>query len=815
MSEGHALAVLNDKTKKINITKHDEKMKKSGLLLFFVMCCLIASWASPPAAAVSSSNKMVMWHNAAAQKWTNAYPMGNGRLGALLFGGVAREQIVLNEQTLWAGSQINNNNPETLKQLPEIRRLLFEGKNTEAMELATRSMLGTPPRIRSYQPVGLLELVFDGDTTNITNYRRELNFQNGTARVSYTQSGNSYVRECFVSAPADMVVFKVYGEKKAKVNARIKLSREKDATVTAVSPDQLVMTGQIVDKFDPGAGEGGAHMKFGAILKVRHKGGSVTIDNNQLVVKDAAEVELLITAATDYNLSLLNFDRSIDPGKKCQSLLKNAEALSYSALKTKHTADFEKIFKRVEFNISGKVDDQIPTDQRLKAVKEGAVDPFLTELYFQFGRYLLMSSSRAPGTLPANLQGLWNPLMNAPWNADFHTNINLQMNYWPSNLCNLDECNRPLTEFVKMLTVPGRKTAKEMYGADGWTIHHLTDPFGRSGLMDAVQSGIFPMGGPWITLHLWQRYQYTGDLAYLKTDAYPVMKESAKFILGFLIPDPEGHLVTSPSYSPENSFLMPDSKKRTALTYGPTIDNQIIIELFNACIQAGKLLKEDPAFSATLEETLKKLPPVKVGKLGTVQEWIKDYDEAEPGHRHMSQLFGLHPGTQITTATPELFKAAQKTIERRLSSGGGHTGWSRAWIINFYARLLNGDEALKHIQLLFAKSTLDNLWDNHPPFQIDGNFGATAGIAEMLLQSHQGQLVILPALPSTWKEGHINGLKAIGNFEVSVSWQEGQLANLTVKSNNGGVCKLNYAGKTIEFNTKPGEILKLNKNHFN
>jgi alpha-L-fucosidase 2 len=403
-------------------------------------------------------------------------------------------------------------------------------------------------------------------------------------------------------------------------------------------------------------------------------------------------------------------------------------------------------------------------------------------------------------------------LMNAPWNADFHTNINLQMNYWPSNPCNLDECNRPLTEFLKELTIPGRVTAKEMYGADGWTIHHLTDPFGRSGVMDAVQSGMFPMGGPWMTLHLWQRYQYTGDLSYLKQDAWPVMKESAKFVLGFLVPDPEGHLVTSPSYSPENSFLMPDSKKKTALTYGPTIDIQIITELFKACIDASKLLNEDPAFSVQLEETLKKLPPVKVSKYGTIQEWIKDYDEAEPGHRHMSHLFGLHPGTQITPATPELFAAAQKTIERRLSSGGGHTGWSRAWIINFYARLLNGDEAYKHIQLLFAKSTLDNLWDNHPPFQIDGNFGATAGIAEMLLQSHGGQIVLLPALPSAWKEGHINGLKAIGNFEVSLSWQEGRMVSLNVKSVNGGKCRLCYAGRTAEFSTKPGEILSLDHN---
>ena len=787
-------------------------MKKKISLVIFALGCWMGSWANPVSNPGLPANKMVMWHTAAAQKWTNAYPLGNGRLGALLFGDVAREQIVVNEQSLWAGSQIDNNNPEALKQLPEIRRLLFADKNEEATTLATKSMVGTPPGIRSYQPVGTVDLDFDADTSKITDYRRQLELSTGIATVSYTQSGKSYVRECFVSAPADLIVFRMFGKKGAKVNTRIRLSREKDAKVTVVSPDELVMTGQIMDQYNPSLGEGGAHMKFGALLKVRHNGGTVTVENNQLVVKEAKELELLITAATDYNLHQLNFDRTIDPGLKCRSILKKAASLSYSTLKQKHTEDFGKIFNRVEFNISGRINDQIPTDQRLQAVKAGAVDPFLNELYFQFGRYLLISSSRAPGSLPANLQGLWNPVLNAPWNSDFHTNINLQMNYWPSNTCNLDECNQPLTEFLKMLTVPGSRTAKEMYGTEGWTMHHVTDPFGRTGLMDAVQYGIFPMGGPWITLHLWQRYQYTGDLNYLKQDAYPVMKGSAKFVLGFLVPDPEGHLVTSPSYSPENSFLMPGTKKRTYLTYAPTMDTQIAAELFKACIQAGKILNDDPAFIAHLEQTLKKLPPVKISKYGTIQEWIKDYDEAEPGHRHMSQLFGLHPGTQITPATPELFKAAQKTIERRLSFGGGHTGWSRAWIINFYARLLNGDEAFKHIQLLFAKSTLDNLWDNHPPFQIDGNFGATAGIAEMLLQSQPDHIVVLPALPTAWKEGHINGLKAMGNFEVSISWKENKLNKLVVKSNNGGVCHLSYAGLVAEYNTKPGETIELDQN---
>lgn len=787
-------------------------MKRITFLLAALLFFGSKGSAVQPSSLVLPSNKMVIWHAAPADRWTSASPMGNGRLGALLFGGVSREKIVLNEQSLWAGSQINNNNPETLKQLPEIRRLLFEGRNSEAMTLATQSLLGTPPEVRSYQPVGLLDLTFDMDTSSVTSYRRELDLRTGIAKVTYNLSGATFVRECFVSAPADMVVFRMYGEKGAKINSRIRLSREKDAAVTAISPDELVMTGQIADQDNPKKGPGGAHMKFGALLKIKHKGGTVTIENDQLVVKNAGELVLFITAATDYNLKMLNFDRSADPGMKCRSILDKAGTLSWSQLKQKHTEDFGRIFSRVDFNISGSVDDKVPTDQRLKAVREGTPDPFLTELYYQFGRYLLMSSSREPGTLPSNLQGLWNPLMNAPWNADFHTNINLQMNYWPSNQCNLDECNLPLTEFLKMMTVPGRVTAREMYGADGWTIHHLTDPFGRSGVMDAVQSGMFPMGGPWMTLHLWQRYQYTGDLDYLKQDAWPVMKESAKFVLGFLVEDPEGHLVTSPSYSPENSFLMPGTKQRTALSYGPTMDIQIITELFKACIEAGKLLDEDAAFSARLEETLKKLPPVKVSQYGTIQEWIKDYDEADPGHRHMSNLFGLHPGTQITPATPELFAAAQKTIERRLSSGGGHTGWSRAWIINFYARLLNGEEAYKHIQLLFAKSTLDNLWDNHPPFQIDGNFGATAGITEMLLQSHGGQIVVLPALPSAWKEGHISGLKAIGNFEVSISWKEGRLVHLNVKSVKGGKCLLSYAGKSAEFSTKAGEILTLDTN---
>ena len=774
-------------------------MKKSFIYYLSTLCLtLLLSCQQKD----ETTKEQLLWYDQPASKWEEALPIGNGRLGAMIFGHPFQECIQVNEESLWSGAPINSNNPKAIHNLDKIRELILNHQYQAAKKLAAETMVGTPPCVRSYQTLG--NILLDYSIQDTTQYSRSLNLNRGICTTQFLSQGIGYKQEVFASAVDNVIVTRLSSSQAEGLNVLVRLTRDKDIQLS-VQDNEIILEGQITDEDDPRSGPGGKHMKFAAKLRILHEGGNLIAKDGGIYIEKSKQATLLFTAATDYQLSQLNFDRSIQPLNVCNQILEKACQQSYDALLAKHTEDHTSVFNRVSLDLGETAQASLPTNRRLEAVKAGAEDPDLIALYFQYGRYLLMNSSRTPGVLPTNLQGIWNKDYIAPWGSDFHTNINLQMNYWPAEVCNLSETALPLIQFMEKLQTPGSITAKEMYHSRGWTVHHLTDPFGRTAVMDGVW-GCFPMGGPWMTFPIYEHYAFTKDKKFLEETAYPILKSSAQFVLDFLIKDKKGQWVTAPSNSPENAYIDPVSGKAIDITYAATMDIQIITELFNNCILSASILEKDKAFADSLQQVLKELPPVKVSpSLGGIQEWIEDYKEADPGHRHISHLLGLHPGTQITPSTPELFAAAQKTIDLRLSAGGGHTGWSRAWIINFYARLLDGNNALHHIYELLKKSTHANLFDDHPPFQIDGNFGGTAGIAEMLLQSHAAYIHLLPALPKAWHTGSFKGLKARGNFEISCTWKENCLQEATLTSLAGEVCKLRtevpihiiYQGKTI------------------
>ncbi len=749
-----------------------------------------------------------LWYDHPAETWNEALPLGNGRLGAMLFGNPSVEHLQLNEESLWGGVNVPNNNPTALENLPRIRKLILDGRVPEAYELAERHLAGIPGKTWSYQTLGDIFFRFADTSAAVTDYRRQLDLATGIASVTFARGGNRISYEVFIPAAEDLIVITMQSARAGGLDMEITMSRPQDAVITA-SDNRIDMSGTVTDPDDPERGPGGEHMRFFASLMVMSHDGELTAGESSLTLTGGKELTLFFNAHTDYNPEKLNFDRAIDPRKLCMEAVSKASFRSLKTIRKEHIREHSSLFGRVSLSLGSDGDlDALPTDERLRRMKQGDDDPGLLADYFQYGRYLLMASSRPPATLPANLQGIWNKEINAPWNSDYHTNINLQMNYWPAEVCNLSETAETVISFVERLTVPGAVTARETYGAGGWTLHHTTDIFGKTAVLDGVYWGMFPLGGPWMTLPLWEHFLFTGDTAFLRERAYPVMKGAAEFITGFLVEGPGGALVTVPSYSPENSYIDPVSGKAFKLTYAPSMDNQIIREVLGNCRQAAGILDIDREWADSLQEIIGRVPPDRVAGNGTLMEWIKEYEEAEPGHRHFSHLFALHPGTQITPERPELYAAARRTLERRLAHGGGHTGWSRAWLINFYARLLDGDEAYRHLKLLLQRSTLPNLFDDHPPFQIDGNFGGTAGIAEMLLQSHNGVVHILPALPALWPDGEVRGLRARGNFEVSVRWHDGAAEEVTVKSLSGAPLTLACRDKLIRTATARGETLR-------
>jgi len=784
----------------------DQKVTRCRLQVAGCILWVIVFLFSCKAENTIQSGDLRLWYKQPAIVWEEALPVGNGRLGAMIFGDPTHERLQLNEESLWAGSKINNNNSKALSALPELQKELFNSHYKYALKLAEENFMGTPPNIRSYQPFGDLFIDYEWKTKP-ENYHRELNLKTGIASSSFMADGKHFIEEVFVSAPDNKMIIHIKSSDGGLINVSFRLTREKDAVVKAVDNNTLHLTGQILDAEDVKTGPGGKHMRFAGELRVFTSEGTTTAENDILKVKNSEDITASFTSSTDYNINLLDFDRSIDPDAKCKSILDSSDKRNISELKQRHLSEYQNLFNRVSLSFGNDSLAFQPTDERLVAMRKGARDNGLIALYFQYGRYLLMSSSRSPGVLPANLQGIWNKDMNAPWNSDFHTNINLQMNYWPAEVCNLSETSIPLVSFLEKLTVPGSETAKEMYGTEGWTIHHLTDPFGRTGVADGVW-GITPMDGPWMTFPVYEHYLFTGDTSFLRNKAYPLMKGSAEFVLGFLIESPEGYLVTNPSHSPENNFK--DNGEISALTYAATTDIEIVAALFNNCIEASDILGTDKEFAEKLKIAVKRLPPVKINSKGVIQEWIKDFEETEPGHRHMSHLLGLYPLSQFTPETPELYNASRATIKRRLSFGGGHTGWSRAWIINLFARLQDGESAYENLLQLLRKSTLNNLFDNHPPFQIDGNFGGTAGIAEMLIQSHNGIIRLLPALPKEWSDGEVKGLCTRGGFMIDLKWDKCKLKVAKIYTKKGGSASLLYNGQEQQLSLRAGEEKILN-----
>ncbi|HOK65919.1 MAG TPA: glycoside hydrolase N-terminal domain-containing protein [Anaerohalosphaeraceae bacterium] len=908
--------------------------------LFVLLACI---------SSTVSAEEFTLWYSQPAEEWTEALPVGNGRLGAMVFGGTVEERIQLNEETVWAGPPVPQAKEGFREAVEKSRALWFEGKYAEAQQ-TIQAVMGRPIEPRSYQTLGDLYLrmetgeqptvsplsiqgwkrgpeltgvdtsqlaeTFDDNgwpsalsldvppektvvfrtrfnltaqqiekglarlefqpindrgiiylngkelgrtaiwnrpyafnasrllregpnvlAVSVTNYsghghmagqvrlvqqqqipvedyRRQLCLDTAIATTRFVYEGVHYTREVFSSPADNILVIRVVGDKPGKLNLKAALERPADFTTAAAGPDAIEMYGQAQHE---GRQQG---VKWHCLLKVQTEGGRVRSDKNQLVIENADSATFYLAAATDYNLKDPAKPLPRDRRQVCRQQVKAACSKPYEQLKAEHIAEHQRLFRRCLLDLTGPDCSEKPTDARLQAVKDGADDPGLTALYFHFGRYLLISSSR-PGCMPANLQGIWNDMIAAPWDCDYHININIQMNYWPAEVTNLSECHTPFLEFVERLVPNGRQTARRLYGARGFCASFTTDAWLYTDPFGNVQYGLWPHGGGWASQHFMEHYRFTQDKDFLRERAYPLLKEAALFYLDYLTPHPQTGLLTAgPETSPENLYLS-STKEKIAVSMGPSMGQQIIWDVFSNTLEAAKILGIQDEFTRRVQTALEKLAPTQIGPDGRLMEWALPFEEAEPGHRHMSHLFGLHPGRQYNLYDhPEITEAVKKTIEYRLTHGGGHTGWSRAWMILFWSRLHEPQKAYENLQALLAKSTLPNLFDNHPPFQIDGNFGGTAAVAEMLLQSHirtpdrKVLIELLPALPAQWPQGRIQGLRARGGFEIDLAWKEHRLEKAVVRAAADNACRIRYKDKILDRTVQAGASIVLTPEDF-